>query len=295
MADVRTNIFGIGEVYELQRDGLWVEKNRESFREYGYFGGGGSYGLPTLSKVERTDYSNDTTTASIRGSLTTTFASGSATFGNSFFGYITHSGVVDRIDYSNETTSRRGSTQSSAESTGTGNNNYGYHNTNNPIGNTNCFRVDYSNDLTNSLFKGTFVNQITQRGATGNSNFGWFGGGSVNSSGECSFIDRINYSNDTNTALRRGFINGNRRWVCATGNSNFGYFGGGVSFATRIDRITYSNDTVTASIRSFLQEGRHAGGMTGNSNFGYYGGGSTGTSRVERIDYANDTSLLSSE
>jgi hypothetical protein len=37
---VRTNIFGIGEVYELQREGLWVEKNRETYREYGYFGGG---------------------------------------------------------------------------------------------------------------------------------------------------------------------------------------------------------------------------------------------------------------
>jgi hypothetical protein len=41
---VRTNIFGIGEVYELQREGQWVERNRESYREYGYFGGG----LPDL-------------------------------------------------------------------------------------------------------------------------------------------------------------------------------------------------------------------------------------------------------
>jgi len=37
MEKIRQNIFSIGEVYELQRENQWVEKNRETFREYGYF------------------------------------------------------------------------------------------------------------------------------------------------------------------------------------------------------------------------------------------------------------------
>jgi hypothetical protein len=89
---VRTNIFGIGEVYELQREGLWVEKNRESYREYGYFGGG-SWGGPfsgpgpgPLSTVDRIDYSNDTSTASVRGPLSLARERLAAT-GNSNFGY----------------------------------------------------------------------------------------------------------------------------------------------------------------------------------------------------------------
>jgi len=39
---------------------LWVEKNRESFREFGYFGGSTPADTPGPgSQVERIDYSND--------------------------------------------------------------------------------------------------------------------------------------------------------------------------------------------------------------------------------------------
>ena len=157
MADVRTNIFGIGEVYELQREGQWVEKNRESYREYGYFGGSAS---PVSSTVDRIDYSNDTATASIRGPL--------------------------------------------------------------------------------SLARGSFA-------ATGNSNFGYFGGGSIPAVVSCSTVDRIDYSNDSAQASPRGPLSISAFSSVATGNSNFGYWSGGGSTSPSVNtsytqRIDYSND-----------------------------------------------------
>ena len=70
MADIRTNIFGIGEVYELQKEGQWVERNRESYREFGYFAGGndGVVGS-SYSGVNRIDFSNDTATSNSRAIL----------------------------------------------------------------------------------------------------------------------------------------------------------------------------------------------------------------------------------
>jgi hypothetical protein len=60
--------------------------------------------------------------------------------------------------------------------------------------------------------------------ATGNSNYGWFGGGSP---GPLSTVDRIDFSNDSSTASPRGPLSLARTGLAATGNSNYGWFGGG--------------------------------------------------------------------
>ena len=74
---------------------------------YGYWGGGR---LPsTVSTVDRTDYSNDTATASTKGPLTSAKYSMGAT-GNISYGYwaggepaSTNDSNISRIDYSNDT------------------------------------------------------------------------------------------------------------------------------------------------------------------------------------------------
>ena len=81
--------------------------------------------------------------------------------------------------------------------------------------------------------------------ATGNSNFGYHGGGN---SPDKSTVDRIDYNNDTATASPKGPLSVARYHLAATGNSSFGYFAGGAPgtpFST-IDRVDYSNDTATA-------------------------------------------------
>ena len=61
--------------------------------------------------------------------------------------------------------------------------------------------------------------------ATGNQNFGYFGGGSHPTN---STVDRVDYSNDTATAVAKGPLSAVRRYHAATGNASFGYFGGGL-------------------------------------------------------------------
>jgi len=106
MEKIRQNIFSIGEVYELQRENQWVEKNRETFREYGYFGGGRN--VPNdISQINRIDYSNDTQSALSRGPLpiAKNYLGGT---GNSDFGYFgggnANESRIFRVDYSNDYT-----------------------------------------------------------------------------------------------------------------------------------------------------------------------------------------------
>jgi hypothetical protein len=294
---VKTDIFGIGEVYGLQREGLWPKKNREVYREFGYFGGGNVLGPNYVSTVDRIDYSNDTANANSRASLGIVKITGAT--GNSNFGYwgggstafILGSATsrVDRIDYSNDlaTASIRGSLSSPQNTAAAGNSNFGYFGAGDSFG-SRVDRIDYSNDLATAGVRGPLSLARGSLAATGNFNFGWFGGGN----GPRSTVDRIDYSNDLAIASVRGPLTSARYGGAATGNSNFGWFGGGSGNASTIDRVDYSNDSATASVRGPLSNGRSFLGATGNSNFGYFSGGQifpTYLTRVDRVDYSNDT------
>ena len=134
-------------------------------------------------------------------------------------------------------------------------------------------------------------------GATGNSSYGYFGGGrNPGVPADYSLVDRIDYSNDTATASTKGPLTINRYQSGATGNNNFGYFGGGSpGFNSSVDRVDYSNDTATASPKGPLSQGKYGVAAAGNSSFGYFGGGNTSptVSTVDRIDYSNDTATAS--
>ena len=60
--------------------------------------------------------------------------------------------------------------------------------------------------------------------ATGNSSYGYFGGGFT--SAAVSVVDRIDYSNDTATASPKGPLSFPTSKNAATGNESYGYFGG---------------------------------------------------------------------
>jgi hypothetical protein len=262
---------------------------------YGYFGGG----TPgPVSRVDRIDYSNDTGTISVRGSLSIQKFRLSA-IGNSNFGYFgagQDTGVfttVDRIDYSNDNAiaSVRGPLNiSRVLLAATGNSNFGYFGGGTPS--SIIDRINYSNDSVAASIRGSLFSGFAGVGrfsATGSSNFGYFGGGLGNISAELSYISRIDYSNDNIISSLRTFLSIGRRNTSATGNSNFGYFAAGnPNGSTTIDRIDYSNDTQAVSPRGNLLIARNANAATGNSNFGYFAAGSNGGSSVERIEYSND-------
>jgi hypothetical protein len=292
---------------------------------YGWFGGGWLPGA--TATVNRIDFSNDTGTASPRGSLSLARIQLAATSGvlnirrqkagnyGWFAGGFAPSPVggsystVDRIDFSNDsTTVVRGSVV--APSVGkygmlaTGNSDYGWFGGGYTVLPTatvsSVNRIDFSNDGVTASVRGSLSRQRKYGAATGNSNYGWFGGDQFSGVAP---LDRINFSNDLASApLKGGALSIIRGFTAATGNSNYGWFGGGynqpntpANFFSTVDRIDFSNDSASASPRSPLSLARKELGATGNSNYGWFAGGVRSpspniyTSLVDRIDFSNDS------
>ena len=77
-------------------------------------------------------------------------------------------------------------------------------------------RIDFSNDSVTASSR-TNLN-ISATAATGNSNYGWFGGGTP-SPVIPSTVDRINFSNDSVTASVRGLLSAARYALAAASNT----------------------------------------------------------------------------
>ena len=295
-------VFGLQVAYRLKR--LEVMSLDDT---HGWFGGGS---LPALSlRVDRIDFSNDTGTANIRGSLSAVrgylAATGNSNYGWFGGGYIpTIVSTVDRIDFSNDssTTSPRGPLSvARSRLAATGNSNYGWFGGGYiPTIVSTVDRIDFSNDSSTASPRGPLSSARNNLAATGNSNYGWFGGGSIPGAPlaiPVSTVNRIDFSNDATTASSRGPLSVTLSQLTATGNSNYGWFGGGGSFPvyfSRIDRIDFSNDSSTALVRGPLSSARGYLAATGNSNYGWFGGGSPSTAAIiNRIDFSNDSTTAS--
>jgi hypothetical protein len=286
-------VFGLQVAYRLKR--LEVMSLDDT---YGWFGGGRN--PASVSIVDRIDFSNDTGTANIRGSLSLARDQLAAT-GNSNYGWFGGgSGVstVDRIDFSSDssTASVRGSlSEARQQLTATGNSNYGWFGGGFPTTST-VDRIDFSNDSSTASPRGPLSVARFESTATGNSNYGWFcGGKQAPAPSKVSTVDRIDFSNDSPTVSVRGPLSAARGYVGgATGNSNYGWFGGGdFPQVSIVDRIDFSNDSSTALIRGPLSSTRYRLAATGNSNYGWFGVGSFAVSIVDRIDFSNDSATAS--
>jgi hypothetical protein len=287
---------------------------RQKAGNYGWFGGGNNPTPAVEATVDRIDFSNDTGTASPRGSLSLARNSLAAT-GNSNYGWFgggsatfpagagSQRSTVDRIDFSNDSPAgalARGPLSLARYAlSATGNSNYGWFGggASLPAGTQYDVvdRIDFSNDSSTASPRGTLSSPRNSMAATGNSNYGWFGGGGQPL---VSTVDRIDFSNDLATVSPRGPLNapaGNQS-LAATGNSNYGWFGGGSPGpVSTVDRINFSNDSVTSTPRGPLSTARSSLAATGNSNYGWFGGGATVTipvarvSTVDRINFSNDS------
>ncbi len=299
----------------------------------GYFAGG--FGVPSnytlgLSSVDRIDFTNDTGTASPKGKLVTSRGSGGGA-GNITHGYIfggaislngsTTYSTISRIQYSNDTVTTTTVSNLSnrngwyGHTSSVGNNNFGY------TGGTNdggapaytgggsiLDRLDYANDTSTASARGSGIFDPRGAGsaATGNRNFGYFGGGYNSSVGTLSSIRKIDYASDTATMAPAGPLSGSARYKGATGNGNYGYYNLGAassgSNGTAITRLDFASDTSTTSPKGPLNRFQSANSAaTGDNNFGYFGGHSVGFpvsnwfDDVARIDYDNDTVTASAK
>ena len=303
----------------LARYGLAATGNSN----YGWFGGGYAPAT-TRSTVDRIDFSNDSASVSVRGPLGVTKTK-AATTGNSNYGWfggggaITALATVDRIDFSNDsgTASPRGPLVLEIYSlAATGNSNYGWFGGGlvqvPTVKLSRVERIDFSNDFSASSIRGPLSASKYVLAATGNSNYGWFGGGrSVPSATYLSTVDRIDFSNDSAAASVRGPLSSERQRLSATGNSNYGWFGGGygssLPYLSRVDRIDFSNDSTSVSVRGPLSSARGYKAATSGQarsssirlqkagNYGWFGGGENSplTATVDRIDFSNDSTTAS--
>ena len=265
----------------------------------GYFGGGYTSGSGERSTVDRTDFSNDTVKANVRGPLTVARAYLAAA-GNSNYGWFSgaSNGSVDRVDYSNDssTASVRGPLNSGTFVLGaTGNSNYGWFG-GGQIGPgviilSSVDRIDFSNDSGTALSRGPF--SIVRRflSAATDSNYGWYIGGQTSQAPlvNISTVDRINFTSDSSTASIRGPLVAARGLTATTGNLNYCWVSGGSGVTSRIERIDFSNDLVLPLSKGPLSGGRYSGSATGNFNYGYFGGGQPSTAVIDRVDFSNDS------
>ena len=204
------------------------------------------------TQIDRLDYASDMIWANVRSNLSlarpNTAATGNASFGYWSGSYPGSTSTVDRIDYSNDT--------ANAVTKGPLNTGRGLHAACSPVANgiglspvpvpaapgapvptsgyfgggisifssgrINIDRIDYANDTVTASWRASLSTLRYYLAATGNSSFGYFGGGGA--PGALSTVDRIDYATDYQIASPKGPLSVARLGVAATGNANFGYF-----------------------------------------------------------------------
>ena len=201
-------------------------------QSFGYIAGGRTDSTTDgISNIDRIDYSNDSTAATPKGSLTQRAYLLRAS-GNTSFGYF-----------------------SGGDAPGSGNFSL-------------IQRIDYSNDTAQTAVKGSLTITRESHGASGNANFGYHGAGRTQTPSMVmlSSIERIDYSNDTATPSPKGPLDRTSANHGSTGSSSFGYYAGNEfpSAASSVSRIDYSNDTATASPKGPLNTARYM--ITGTSS-----------------------------
>jgi hypothetical protein len=316
---------------------------------YGYATGG--QGGASTSVLDRIDYANDSPTASITRGTLAVARGGAGGVSTQNFGWFGGGGIitpatnfstVDRIDYSNDSAaaSSRGSLTIAKWRTGAaGNNNYGWFaggggspTNSNPAIISTVDRIEFNNDTVTPSLRTTLPMPRYGMGASGNSNYGWWGGGGVPGPTVVSLVHRIDYANDSpTTASPRGPLTAARYMIGASGNANYGWFTGGAPNTSIVDRIDFSNDTTTASPRGPLSISRGYTANTSNyvksekgvllaakipftevwsintytnqstwieisGTYGWFAGGWTpgASAVVDRIDFANDSPTTAS-
>jgi len=282
-------------------------------------GGQGQPGpTPYANPAQRIDMSNDTATAVAKAGAAppTDRLYYCSSVGTRDYAWTTMGATrsnVQRLDYANDSTqmvnrcNRQPGVQLGYNERAVGNDDYGYFsggNINYTIPGCGYYapslskvnRMTYASDTTNTVFRCNTSYGAGGRSACGNSNYGWWIGGSntICSNGSSTYIERTDYSNDTAGTSNRGPLTHTMSYGAAQGNANNGWaLGVGPSSSSRVNRITYASDTTTASPKGNLAAASSYQAGTGSQSFGYNCGGPSTNTTVQRVDYSNDTATAS--
>jgi hypothetical protein len=148
------------------------------------------------------------------------------------------------------------------------------------------------------ITKGNQVHGVNHVNSTGNTDFGYTGGGyNIPSGAGTSNIQRTDYSNDEAITLDKGDLSAVRFGLYAAGNINFGYFAGGREPSapghTTVFRSTYASDTAVTSPKGPLTTIRtHGIGSLGNAHFGYFGGAGVLQMHHRKVIFLHQNQIL---
>ena len=276
--------------------------------DYGYHAGGWdpAQSQPFSTKNDRIDYSNDTATALLKGTLCCSDgkqsmgATSNTAYGWWAGGYGANT-RCQRLDFSNDTAAMvhrsdmptntikylsATSSRENAHSTtsfivpATRTENYpagfpfGYTSggiDDSPATISSVERIDFSSSTLTPLLKGPLPVAKYSHAGTGNLTHGYHGGGYTSSNS--STVDRIDYANDSPTASPKGNLAfaGSNSTNAAVGNVSYGYWNEGqASPSTRVSRVDFSNDSAVASPKGNLVTGGLRSSATGTQSYGYF-------------------------
>jgi hypothetical protein len=144
--------------------------NATGTTSYGWYIGG--Y-VPTVSRIDRIDYANDSVTASVRGPLSSARYAGA--------GAVTDSST------------------------------YAWYAGGDPGPTSTVQRITYATDTATASIRGPLVTQRTYGAGTNSNTYGWFAGGLTGDPAAfSSIVTRITYATDTATSTNRGSLSTNR-------------------------------------------------------------------------------------
>jgi hypothetical protein len=198
--------------------------------------------------------------------------------------------IVQRLDYSNETTSYSSNNLPSGRvgHVGTSSNSYGYFGGGftPPYINT-ISRLDFSNQTVSNPGK-NLPSTRYDLAATSSSSYGYFGGGG--NPGLTNFISRLDFSNETVSNPGKNLPTAIYRTI-STSSSSYGYFGGGSTpvYVCTISRLDFSNETVSDPGKN-LPTVLAYGDSVSNNSYGYFGGGYNPALSciITRLDFSNE-------
>ena len=202
--------------------------------------------------------------------------------------------TIDRLDFSNETTSAPGNnlTQKRYGLTTVSTSEYGYFGGGfSPPNSCIIDRLDFSNETTSNP-PANLTQARNVLAAVSNNSFGYFAGGIAVGPTTVNTIDRLDFSNET-TSNPPANLTQERNSLAAVSNNSYGYFGGGLISlrVCTIDRLDFSNET-TSTPGNHLTQARDSLAAVSNNSYGYFGGGFTQPPEVctiDRLDFSNET------
>lgn len=292
----------------------------------GYHLGGFPQGGPSVSIVDKTNYSTDANARVPGADLTSEkhkiVGSSSETALYAVGGSPGNLSSVQKLTYSTETTallpssSNKGSSARSFNATG--NQTHGYFGGGTPS--LSLQRVDkftYSSETFTNLPGASLTAGRYSSAATGNSTQGYFSGGSP---GQQSSTDKITYATETEARAPGADLSQGRDLLKGTSSSTHGYMVGGTSPSivySIVDKLDYSADTAARvpganlntarrshsaiSPREFAFPSgpvsipsapavRFSDGAAATPNAGYFAGGNPGpTSKIDKLDFSTET------